>query len=108
MAVFEITKDDKGFRFVLKADSGQVLVNSETYTSKASAQNGIESIKKNAASLGQYKISQRPDGKYSFALKAKNHQPVAHSLQYYNEAAVNEGVSLMQKVAPDARVIDKT
>ncbi len=108
MAVFEITRDDKGFRFILKADSGQVLVNSEVYTSKASAQNGIKSIKINSVNLGQYKISQRPDGKYFFALKAKNHQPVAHSLQYHNEAAVNEGVSLMKKVAPDARVIDKT
>ncbi|MCF6236968.1 MAG: YegP family protein [Gammaproteobacteria bacterium] len=107
MAVFEINKDDKGFRFVLKADSGQVLVNSEIYTSKASAQNGIESIKTNAVNPEQYKISQRQDGKYFFSLKAKNHQPVAHSLQYYNEAAANEGMALMQKIAPEARVIDK-
>ncbi len=108
MAVFEITKDSKGFRFVLKADSGQVLVNSEAYTSKASAQNGIASVKKNASDPGRYKIFQRQDGKYFFALKARNHQPVAHSLQYYNEEAVNEGIKLMQKVAPGARVIDKT
>ncbi|VAW48829.1 hypothetical protein MNBD_GAMMA03-1394 [hydrothermal vent metagenome] len=108
MAVFEMKKDDKGFRFVLKTDSGQVLANSEIYTNKSSAQNGIDSIKKNAVDPEQYEVAQRQDGKYFFSLKAKNHQPVAHSLQYRNEVAVNKGMALMQKVASEAEVIDRS
>jgi len=51
MAKFEITKDKRGeFRFNLKAGNGEIIATSEAYTSKASAQNGIESVKKNAAS----------------------------------------------------------
>lgn len=47
---FELYEDGKGeFRFRLKAGNGEVIAISEGYTSKASAQNGIESVRKNAA-----------------------------------------------------------
>jgi uncharacterized protein YegP (UPF0339 family) len=47
---FEIFKDKSGaFRFNLKAGNGEVIASSEGYASKASALNGIESVKKNAA-----------------------------------------------------------
>jgi uncharacterized protein YegP (UPF0339 family) len=49
-AKFELYKDRGGkFRFRLKAPNGQIIASSEGYNSKASAKNGIESIKKNAA-----------------------------------------------------------
>lgn len=47
---FVISKDKKGeFRFVLKAGNGEVIAMSEGYAAKASALNGIESVRKNAA-----------------------------------------------------------
>ena len=47
---FVISKDKKGeFRFVLKAGNGEVIASSEGYTTKSGAQNGIESVRKNAA-----------------------------------------------------------
>ena len=47
---FEITKDKAGkFRFRLKAGNGEIIAVSEAYESMASAKNGIESVKKNAA-----------------------------------------------------------
>ena len=47
---FVITKDKKGeFRFVLKAGNGEIIAQSEGYAAKASALNGIESVRKNAA-----------------------------------------------------------
>ncbi len=49
-AKFEIFQDKGGqFRFNLKAGNGEVIASSEGYASKASAKNGIESVKKNAA-----------------------------------------------------------
>jgi uncharacterized protein YegP (UPF0339 family) len=36
------------FRFRLKASNGQIIAVSEAYNSKASALNGIDSVKKNA------------------------------------------------------------
>jgi uncharacterized protein YegP (UPF0339 family) len=51
-AKFEIYKDKKGeFRWKLIASNGQLIANSgEGYTSKDNAKNGIESVKKDAAS----------------------------------------------------------
>lgn len=47
---FEVYKDAAGkFRFRLKASNGQVIATGEAYESKASALNGIESVRKNAA-----------------------------------------------------------
>ena len=46
---FELYKDRSGeFRFRLKAANGEIIASSEGYSSKAGAQNGIESVKKNA------------------------------------------------------------
>jgi uncharacterized protein YegP (UPF0339 family)/uncharacterized surface protein with fasciclin (FAS1) repeats len=47
--VFEIHCDAAGkFRFHLKAGNGQIIAVSQSYLSRQSAENGIESIKKNA------------------------------------------------------------
>ena len=47
---FVVSKDKKGeFRFVLKAGNGEIIAQSEGYTSKDGAKNGIESVRKNAA-----------------------------------------------------------
>ena len=46
---FEMYQDKAGeFRFRLKARNGQIIAVSEGYTAKASCQNGIESVQKNA------------------------------------------------------------
>ena len=50
-AKFEMYKDKQGeFRFRLKAANGETIATSEGYKSKDSCKNGIESVKKNAAS----------------------------------------------------------
>jgi uncharacterized protein YegP (UPF0339 family) len=47
---FELYQDSAGkYRFRLKASNGQVIATGEAYETKASALNGIESVKKNAA-----------------------------------------------------------
>lgn len=46
---FELYQDNGGkFRFRLKAGNGQIIAVGEAYESKASALNGIESVKTNA------------------------------------------------------------
>ena len=49
-AKFVLKKGSTGkFSFSLVATNGQVIATSESYESKASAVNGIESVKRNAA-----------------------------------------------------------
>lgn len=46
---FELWTDTGGdWRFNLKASNGQVIATSQGYASKASAMNGIDSVKSNA------------------------------------------------------------
>lgn len=46
---FELYQSPNGeFRFRLKAGNGEIIATSEGYTSKASAKNGIESVRNNA------------------------------------------------------------
>ncbi|AVH20310.1 YegP family protein [Nocardia cyriacigeorgica] len=46
---FELYTDSAGkFRFRLKAGNGEIIAQSQAYTSKASALGGIESVKRNA------------------------------------------------------------
>ena len=37
-----------GYTWVLKAANGETIAQSETYTTKAAAKNGIDSVKRNA------------------------------------------------------------
>ena len=47
---FEMYTDKAGeFRFRLKARNGEIIAVSEGYKAKASCQNGVESVRKNAA-----------------------------------------------------------
>ena len=47
---FVLSKTKNGqYTWVLKAGNGETIAQSETYSSKAAAKNGIESVKKNAS-----------------------------------------------------------
>jgi len=42
---YELSSNDKGqFSFVLKAGNGEVILRSEQYNTKASAENGVKSL----------------------------------------------------------------
>jgi len=45
---FVIKKAAGQYHFVLKAANGEIIATSERYTTKASAKNGIQSVKDNA------------------------------------------------------------
>lgn len=48
---FEVYKDKSGgYRFRLKAGNGETIASSESYTTKAAALKGVESVKNNAGS----------------------------------------------------------
>ncbi|AZS37962.1 hypothetical protein CVS47_02612 [Microbacterium lemovicicum] len=55
---FELYTDKGGhWRFTLKATNGQVIASSEGYSSKAAAQAGIESVKKNAPTADTVEVT---------------------------------------------------
>lgn len=107
--LFEINHAKDGqFHFHLKAANGQIILTSEMYTAKASAENGIESIKKNAHDDAHYERKDTKNGEYMFNLKAVNHQVIGTSQIYTTTSARENGIESVKTNAPSAPVHDLT
>ncbi len=106
---FEISKTGNGeFKFNLKASNGQVILTSESYKQKASAMNGIESVKKNAGSDSNYERKTSKSGQPYFVLKAANKQIISTSQMYSSASAREGGIKSVTTNAPGADVADLT
>lgn len=99
------SKNDK-FYFSLLAGNGQNILQSEMYESKASAQNGIESVKKNAADASRFEKLTSSKGEPYFVLKAGNHQVIGNSQMYASEKSRDGGIDSCAAHAATAVVED--
>ncbi len=102
--MFELKKSGDKFHFVLKAGNGQVILTSQMYASKASAMNGIESVKKNCGDEKCWETKTAKNGKFHFNLKSTNGQIVGSSQMYADEGGMKNGIASVQKNAPGADV----
>jgi uncharacterized protein YegP (UPF0339 family) len=90
---YEIAKNEKEqFSFVLKAANAQVILRSQQYAAKASAQGGIASVQANCARDERYELATASDGRFYFNLKAANTQVVGTSQMYASEATRTTGI----------------
>ena len=106
---FELNKNAKGeFHFSLKSGNAETILTSETYTSKASAENGIESVKTNSANEDRFERKTASDGRFYFLLKAANHQVIGNSQMYGTEGARDKGIAAVRTAGPSATTKDKT
>ncbi|OWY06059.1 DUF1508 domain-containing protein [Thioclava sp. NG1] len=106
---FELYKDKAGeYRFRLKAGNGEILLASEGYKQKASAEQGIASVRKNAPQDERYERKATASGKPMFNLKATNGQIIGTSEAYSSEAARENGIKSVKNNAPDAKLDDLT
>ncbi|WP_288385682.1 YegP family protein, partial [uncultured Acinetobacter sp.] len=68
---YELSQANDGqYRFVLKAGNGEIILTSELYKAKASAENGIASVQKNSPDDARYDRLTAKNGKPYFNLKA--------------------------------------
>lgn len=109
-AHFELSKASNGkqFYFVLKAGNGEVILTSEMYETRASADNGIASVQKNSPDAGRYERKKSKDGKDYFVLKAANHQIIGQSQRYSSAASMESGIASVQKNGSTTVVKDST
>lgn len=109
MGKFVITTRKNGeFQFNLRAVNGQVILVSEGYTSKSACENGINSVKKNAADLNRFERKTSTNGKPYFTLKATNGQVIGTSELYESEASRDKGIESVKNNAPEAPIEDQT
>lgn len=106
---FDLKKSPSGkFMFNLKAGNNQVILTSELYESKAAAQNGIKSVKKNAASDARYERKASSKGQPYFVLKATNGEIIGKSEMYTSNSGMENGIASVKKNGPTAEVKDNT
>ena len=109
MATFELKKSDTGeFHFNFLDEHDKTILRSEQYSSKAAAQNGIESIRNNAGNDARYDLKESQSGKLYFNLKAGNGQVIGKSEMYESETSRENGIASVKKNAPGATIDDQT
>ena len=101
------SKSDKYF-FNLLAGNGQIILSSEMYEAKASADNGVESVRKNSADDSRYeRLTGKDDSPY-FVLKAGNSQVIGQSQMYSSENARDDGIASCKTNGLTAPLVDLT
>ena len=96
-------KEPFSFIFV---DAEATIVKSENYAQKASAKNGIESVKKNSQEDSRYELKESSNGKFYFNLKASNGQIVATSPMFATQNDRTNAIATLKAEAPNAEIED--
>jgi uncharacterized protein YegP (UPF0339 family) len=106
---FVLKKASNGqFYFHLQAGNGETILRSEMYTAKSGAENGIESVKKNAPLDERYERKNAANGQPMFNLKAANHEIIGTSETYSSVTARDNGIASVKTNAPTATTNDQT
>jgi hypothetical protein len=106
---FELNKSANGqFNFVLKAGNGEVILRSEQYEAKSSAQNGIASVQVNSPLDERYDKKDSSDGRFYFTLKAGNYQVIGTSQMYTTAQSRDGGVASVKANGGTQTIRDNT
>ena len=118
---FKITST-KGGEFAAKfVYNAETMVWSESYKSKASAQNCIDSIKKNAPGAAivdqskgedgkgyRFEIAAAKDGQFFVRFVAGNGETMVRSETYRSKSSARNCIASLQKRGPGAETIDES
>lgn len=106
---FELKTSANGkFHFNLKAGNGEIILSSEMYDTRAAAENGIESVRKNGGDDARFERKTSAKGDPYFVLKASNGQEIGRSEIYASESAMENGIESVKANAPEATIADAT
>jgi uncharacterized protein len=88
--VFKLAKGKSGkFHFTLHPKNTQVVLTSEAYNSRASAVNGIASVRRNGGDRSRFETRTSKNGKRYFVLLAKNGEIIGQSQMYAHPTSVH-------------------
>lgn len=98
---------DGQYYFNLTAENGERILQSEGYTQKAGANQGIHSCRVNSPVDWNYKKYQSPSG-YWFTLNAINGEPIGRSEMYTSSGGRDNGIAAVKRCGPTAPTEDLT
>lgn len=102
---YEIYQDVDGYCYRLKASNGEILVVSETYTTRDGVIKAIENVKKNVET-GKVTVFVDKRGKFQFKLTSKNYRVLVLSANYSTEKGATRASESFKKFALKAEVVD--
>ena len=119
MGKYVVKKTATGIKFDLKAGNGEIIANSEVYTSKSACMNGIKSVMNNApvapvedqtvegfekCKNPKFEVYTDKAGEFRFRLKAKNGEIIATSEGYKAKSSCMNGIESVRKNADSETV----
>ncbi len=106
---FEIKTASNGkFHFNLVAGNGEIILSSQMYETKASAENGIESVRTNGVDDSRFVRRESASGDPYFVLKAANGLEIGRSQMYKSVDGMENGIKSVVTNAPLAETVDST
>ncbi len=98
---------DGRFQFNLHAANHEIILSSQLYTEKGSAENGIASVRENGPHDKRFERKLSVKGEPYFLLKAANGQIIGTSEMYGSEAARDNGIRSVVANSPGETVKDQ-
>jgi hypothetical protein len=98
-SLFELfTGKDSQTYFRLRAKNGEIVLQSEGYSSKEAAEAGIESVTTNGIEAGAYRVLEAKNGQHYFHIKAVNGETVARGEMYASKSNAERGVEAVREI----------
>jgi uncharacterized protein len=95
---FELHKSsDEKFVFNLKADNNEIILTSQTYSTKRHALDGIESVRKHSSKDAQYTRKQSTAKQPFFVLNSTNGETIGSSQMYSSGSAMESGIASVKE-----------
>ena len=85
------------YYFNLRAGNGEIVLQSQGYTTASGANNGIASVKTNGVISSRFQVREAADGKTYFVLKGGNGAVIGVSETYETSAGTAAGVETVTK-----------
>lgn len=105
---FDLKRSGVQYMFNLRGANNEIVLTSERYVSKQSAEIGIGAVKTNASDDRQYRKLINTAGAPYFTLTAGNGETIGASESYSTTAARDSGIQWVKVNAPTAPTNDNT
>ena len=101
-ASFETFKGQDGQAyFRLSAKNGEIVLQSEGYSSTSGAKKGIESVQKSGVDASNYQVLEGQNGQYYFRIVASNGQVIGRGEMYASQSNATRGADTVRKIIRD-------
>lgn len=106
-AEFEIFKGlDSKYYFRLRAANGEIVIASQSYTTKTNAKKGVASIRTNGADAANFELVAAQNDQVYFVLRAANGKVIGHGETYVSESNAEAAVESISALIASEKIAD--